>query len=342
MKMNVFWLVRKERGSAVKRGDSSGTKSRHGPSGHGERVCACGVLILGQADCFTEYIGQLEGEIAAKTAEADELRAKNQALMAENTRLTDLTRMLVESPAFSAFVDELSGADKQSSTQAQQETTVPKIEEAHQSQAKDVNPQQSPRLLRNEQEDVQVSMALLPESYINFNAGNTTWNHDTGFGLYDAQVYAVTSMPLGPAVDHLDESPLSGKPSDLPVCFASLGPKRDAPIIEYPLAPCYEPQSQEHCAQNGQGDPLQLDETGPVHGLYNGEVSAPSKSALSEPQNTVDNPFLTVSTDHSESTAVDNVHVNDKVDPVAMERFVRLCARLEAASQRVAAVTSHM
>ncbi|KAL8654543.1 MAG: hypothetical protein Q9226_003397 [Calogaya cf. arnoldii] len=289
-----------------------------------------------------EYIGQLEGEIAAKTAEADELRAKNQALMAENTRLTDLTRMLVESPAFSALLDEMSGADKQSSTQAQQETTVPKMEDAHQSHAKDVNPLQSPRLLRTEQEDAQVGVTLLPESYINFNAGNTMWNHDTEFGLYDAQVYALTSMPLGPAVDNLDESSLSGKPSDLSICFASVGPKHDAPNIEHPFAPCHEPQSQEHCVGNLNGNPLQLDETDPVYALYNDEISSPSKSTLSDPQSIVENSFLTKSTDHFESTVVDNVRVNDKVDPVAMERFARLCAMLEAASHRVAAVTSHL
>ncbi|KAL8752560.1 MAG: hypothetical protein Q9199_005662 [Rusavskia elegans] len=286
-----------------------------------------------------EYIGQLEGEIAAKSAEADELRTKNQALMAENSRLTDLTRMLLESPAFSTFLEEMSGAEKQSSTQIQQETTVPKIEESQLNCPKDVNPHPSSPQVQSEQEDAQVGVALLPDTYINFN---TTWTHDMDYGLYDAQVYAVTSMPQGPAVDHVDGSSLSGKPSGLPIHFASEGCKLDAPTIEYPLTPCSESRGQEWSTEITDGTLIQLDETDPVCALYNDEISESSRPTISKPQNTLESSSLAKFTDHFELTIVDDVSVNDKVDSAAVEKFVRLCAMMEAASQRVASVISHL
>ena len=39
------------------------------------------------ANVMPEYIGHLEGELAAKSAEADELRAKNEKLEEENGQL---------------------------------------------------------------------------------------------------------------------------------------------------------------------------------------------------------------------------------------------------------------
>src|SRR5438874_1734309 len=55
-----------------------------------------------------EYISQLEGEVAAKTTEANDLQIQNRALMEENARLTDLTRMLLSSPHFSSFLGDIS------------------------------------------------------------------------------------------------------------------------------------------------------------------------------------------------------------------------------------------
>ncbi|KAL8670166.1 MAG: hypothetical protein Q9168_005280 [Polycauliona sp. 1 TL-2023] len=223
-----------------------------------------------------EYIGQLEGELATKSAEADELRAKNQELMAENTRLADLTRMLLESPAFSAFLDEMSGAEQQSSTQTRPEARAPKIEDPQQIALKDVDPHQSPLQVSSELDDAPVAMALLPESYINYNTGNnTTWTHNTDFGLYDAQVYAVTSMPEGPAVDHLDTGLLSGKSSALPACFAYGDSKQDVPTIEYPLAPYSESLSQDESTENADEPSLQLDQADLGIALYDDESSAP-------------------------------------------------------------------
>src|SRR5437763_10380591 len=93
---------------------------------------------------YLEYIGQLEGEVAAKAQEASDLRAQNRQLIEENTRLTDLTRMLLSSQAFSSFLNELSlngipaPATAAASSQPQPQPTK-----------KDVNPHQATRQAQN-------------------------------------------------------------------------------------------------------------------------------------------------------------------------------------------------
>ncbi|KAL8992279.1 MAG: hypothetical protein Q9169_007224 [Polycauliona sp. 2 TL-2023] len=286
-----------------------------------------------------EYIGQLEGEIAAKSAEADELRAKNQELTAENTRLTDLTRMLVESPAFSEFLDQMSRAENQSST-----PNCPKVEEPQQICLKDVDPHQSPPQVRSEQDDAPGGMALLPESYTNFNTGNTTWAQNTDFGHYDARVYAVTSMPEGPAVDHFDASLLSGKPSVLPTCSAYGECKQDLPNIEYPPGSCFESRNQEHPTKNDADEfSHPLDQADIEIALYDDESQGLSSTTNHEPRiPLLESPLLAKSSEPLGWGTVDHTSVNAKVDETAVQRFVQLCAMMEAASQRVAAVTSHL
>jgi len=54
-----------------------------------------------------EYIGQLESEVAGKATENVELRRKLNTVEAENKSLKDLTRMLLASPQFSSFLDQM-------------------------------------------------------------------------------------------------------------------------------------------------------------------------------------------------------------------------------------------
>ncbi|KAI5296042.1 hypothetical protein KEM52_005941 [Ascosphaera acerosa] len=57
-----------------------------------------------------EYIGQLEGEVTAKTNEANDLRMQNSALAEENARLMEFTRMLLSSPHFAHVLREYGDA----------------------------------------------------------------------------------------------------------------------------------------------------------------------------------------------------------------------------------------
>ncbi|KAL8810019.1 MAG: hypothetical protein Q9223_003739 [Gallowayella weberi] len=288
-----------------------------------------------------EYIGQLEGEIAAKTAEAEDLLAKNSALMAENTRLTDLTRMLLESPAFSTFLDQMSGTDKQTSTETQEEP-APKTEEPHQNAPKDVNPHQASPQIHSEQSDAQVGLAMMPETYINLNAGNTGWVENMDFGLYDAQVYAVTSMPEGPAVDHFDPGSLSGKFSSFLEPFVSERCKQDAPVIEYPSFPMCEFNKQMRPAEEFEGS-SEFDESDAAFALYSDKVSEVSKPMATDPTNDLLGSIPPGKAfDGLELRLVDDVHECCQVDAAAMEKFLRFCAVMEAPSRRVASVVSHL
>lgn len=56
---------------------------------------------------FPEYISQLEGEVAAKASEANDLRAQNRALMEENARLNEMSRMLLSSPHFQQMLEQM-------------------------------------------------------------------------------------------------------------------------------------------------------------------------------------------------------------------------------------------
>jgi hypothetical protein len=185
----------------------------------------------------TEYITQLEGEIQVKVNENNDLRSRNRALMEENQRLSDLTRMLLSSPSFSGFLDTLSS----SAPAPQQQTPAPQAPtpveqrpvqkfESRQPERKDVNPYQ--QQLQNQQ----INFAIVPEQPIDFSMLDL--NQDTSF-IYQPQVYSVHELPEV----KFDTSILSGKPSNF------VGPQMDsnvekievnavehAPIVKEPVA----------------------------------------------------------------------------------------------------------
>ena len=163
----------------------------------------------------TEYIGQLEGELATKSAEADDLRAKNQELLAENSRLTDLTRMLLSSPAFSDFLNDLSGTGLNASTiqglaQSRQQSQTPRA-----TSQKDANPSQY-NLSHSNQNTTHIGMTMIPEEpHLEAdhpsNNGYNPAAGNNGMGLYDAQVYAIPSMTESPSIDAIDFTLLNDK-----------------------------------------------------------------------------------------------------------------------------------
>ena len=294
---------------------------------------------------FLEYIGQLEGEIAAKSAEADELRAKNQELATENKHLTDLTRMLLESPAFNSFLDDLSGTEAQTGTTSQniqQRTPTPKVENPRSDPPKDVNPHQVSPHVPNEQGGAQVGMALMPETYYDFNIANTAWADNMDSSLYDAQVYAVTSIPDGPAVDQLDSGFLSGKSSPVIGSFAGTNVKEDNPVIELPSPHWEESKTQVSFDQNSSSLDSSLDNSDSAFSLYDDDSFS---SVLSTTPAQCQSPCSIQPKEALQSielTLVEEGRECGEVSPATMEKFVRFCAAMEAPSRRVASVTSHL
>jgi hypothetical protein len=174
-----------------------------------------------------EYISQLEGEIAGKVNENSDLRSQNRALMEENTRLSDLTRMLLSSPSFSGFLDTLTAnpaAQQQLQQQQQSAQQAPQVQEQPRQIRKDVNPYTAQQQMQQQQ----IGMAMIPEQHMDFSMLDL--NTDGQYS-YQPQVFSVLSLPE----TVIDASVLSGKTSNT-VTFASDDEKVEIPIVKRPVS----------------------------------------------------------------------------------------------------------
>ncbi|TGO46379.1 hypothetical protein BOTNAR_0592g00060 [Botryotinia narcissicola] len=164
----------------------------------------------------------LAREIAVKVYENMDLKSQNRALLEENTRLSDLTRMLLSSPAFSGFLDSLSSnpATQQAPPPQQQ---VPIQHEQPRQVRKDVNPYGAQQQMQQQQQQ-HIGMVMIPEQAMDFAMLDI--NAD-GFG-YQPQVYSVLSIPE----TVIDSSILSGKSSNLVDSLQSEDEKAELPIVE--------------------------------------------------------------------------------------------------------------
>ena len=290
-----------------------------------------------------EYIGQLEGEIAAKAAEADELRAKNEALMKENAQLHELTRSLLSSPAFSEFLKE-AGAQAPASAPATTQAPAVKNEPTPQPTKKDINPNSAvAQSSQSQQFDAPyIGMAMIPEHPVDLNTyeSNTdSWANNMDFSLYDQQVFAVTSLPEGPAIDQLTPAFKSDKMSAsiLPLP-TSESAKDDAPVIA--KMPCTDAaeSSTEPVVLN---EDVDFDESDPAFALFS-DCAASTKSS----DNEVEEPIfghiqLEKAFGRVELIIEDETINTSELDSASMETFQRLCSNLEALSERISLAVPH-
>ncbi|KAI9878650.1 MAG: hypothetical protein M1830_000321 [Pleopsidium flavum] len=292
-----------------------------------------------------EYIGQLEGEVAAKINEANDFRAQNQALMAENQRLSDLTRMLLSSSAFSTFLNDLS-------TDGMPVPTTPAPEQPATTQAtvvqpnirKDPNPHRlaHQQAQAHEQDGAQVEMALVPDNALDFSTldlNNSAFASNMPQGYDHAQVFSVTQFPQGPAVDRIDTAVLSGKSSNFVGSYMSSDDcKCQAPAIERIPATKKEPEEGSiltiPCLE------VDFDESDPAFALF---TDAPSsvKSSPAESQELLFGGLESEKVFARLEIVVQDASA-DNISAAAMERFERLCFRLEAAFERIGNMTSHL
>jgi hypothetical protein len=302
----------------------------------------------------SEYIGQLEGEVAAKTTESNELRVQNQALLEENARLTDLTRMLLSSPHFSSFLNDLAVNGLPPQLQAplqqhQQQHQQPQQQQQQQQQPPHPQPQpivsQTP-VPTNVHTDVnshraatqdfhvhqnfQVGMVMVPDHGMNIHGPG--WN--SGIDMdFNPSVFAVLEVPEGPAID---TSLLSGK-SSKSVDFASDSAKDDVPSLELP--PVVETMAAESKSTSVADPNVEIDESDPCIALFLDEppaVSRPSPDILDDLFGGIDAEKVFA---HYELVVEDE---SADISATTMHRFERLCASMEAAYQRVSRVTSHL
>jgi len=180
---------------------------------------------------LAEYISQLEGEVAAKNSEVNDLKIQNRALAEENARFRALAEKLLRHQAFHPFLDELSRdpalADSLSKMGQGPST---------QSQAKDVDPYSVQSQSFVPQDNQHVGMALVPEPQVDFSSlnigGNGNWVMQQAHGLpmfQQPQVFAVLEVP---EPEPLDLSAITGKGE--PVLSTFDEEKADYPELEAP------------------------------------------------------------------------------------------------------------
>jgi ribonuclease Z len=249
--------------------------------------------------------------------------------MEENARLTELTRMLLSSSAFSGFMNELS--IEQRPSQAPEQPT-PQQAPLQPNTRKDVNPyqviQQSGLPTQRPQ---QIGFALMPDidfSNLDLNGG---WNSSIDMTYNNAQVFAVTEVPQGPAVD---TEILCGKASNFVPSLPTPDDSKDqVPIVERkPAAEKAEETAVASCTD------VELDESDPAFALF---VDSPApKEFTPEP---FEDMFGGVPLDKVFSR-LELVVYDESADPdtVAMERFERICSSIDDAFQRISNLTAHL
>jgi len=271
-----------------------------------------------------EYISQLEGEIAGKVNENSDLRSQNRALMEENTRLSDLTRMLLSSPSFSGFLDTLTSNPAAQQQLQQQPAQAPQAQaEQPRKVRKDVNPYAAQQQMQQQQ----IGMAMIPEQPMDFSMLDL--NTDGGFS-YQPQVFSVLSLPE----TVIDISVLSGKTSNT-VSFKSDDEKVEIPIVKRPVSEVAPVEA-----------PVVVDEefeADPAFALF--AESSPSTSTDSETPAGLEFPNIPLFTGiPCEKTPQYSLVVVDPVadeasSSIAVSNAMRICESMEATFKRLELLT---
>ena len=323
--MRDFLLVKKGKSLAARNVVNFETKSLPGLSAPVEKVQVLDSYYKPLANDHPEYIGQLEGELAVKNQEANDLRAHNRQLLEENTRLTDLTRMLLSSQAFSGFLNDLSA----NGMPAPATTTAP-AQVKTQSHRKDVHPH--PAVRQSQGQKAQVGMAMVPESAVDFSMleipASNNWN--ASLGMNNFQVCAVMDVPQGPAVD---SALLSGKASNFVELRSELAKPKDLPVLESP--PFQVDEKLTSAAATAINYDVDFDET--AFSLF--VDSSPAVPSATLPKS------IACSGNHqlNEKPSLVNLVIEDSDgDDVTSARLERMCLRLDILCDRISAFTSHL
>ena len=156
---------------------------------------------------------------------------------------------------------------------------------------------------------------------------NNNWNVGVDFG-FNPQVFSVTELPQGPAVDSIDVGVLSGKSErcEMPEIFSEK--KESVPAIETPPSAIKEePEFVER-------DDVELDESDPAFALF---ADALTISKPSEPIYQIFGPIdFEKAVEHFEIVVDDTPSNHDGVVSAStMARFERLCTDLESTSEKL-------
>lgn len=231
-----------------------------------------------------------------------------------------------------------------SSSASTQQQSLPKEPKTSQSQGhKDVNPHQLPSQPMHESRhgNAQVGMALMPEQIVDFASfePNNNWANTMDFGFNNAQVFAVTDLPYGPAVDQIDIGLLSGKESNSVGYYSCDDAKDNTPIVErVPL--CQEIVETAYVYESGFED-VEFDESDPAFALY-ADSSFLSTAKISISDEVLPPEATFTKTTYQLQVVTENEGKAGILDGTTLARFECLCSSIEAAFQRVGSMTSHL
>lgn len=298
-----------------------------------------------------EYIGQLEGEVAVKVHEADRLRAQNRALMEENRQLSDLTRMLLSSPAFSTFLGDLSNPQNplpvENLTGGGNLLKVNTHKDAdpyalgHQNMSVQESSQPPSDLVASgsAQMDLSTTENEMSSSWTAALSGNGIW------GVAQPRVFSVFDVPQVPLIDHPNFHDLSEKSREPCSWLASDATKEGPLAIECGSTPSLTIPT----ATITPSEPLDVE--------FEVEEDDPSLALYADSDDDIS------TSDHGSMAALDFLQEGlfgfqtgkmlligpirqdageGEVSSRMMDRFRQRCQALEAPLQRLLRTTSHL
>lgn len=138
-------------------------------------------------------------------------------------------------PAFSTFMQDMSndptllnGRGQNNPNQTQTQTQNQSDHHQQQRERSDA-PQQD----RHQSEATQVGMSMIPENNLDMSMLNLGANHWGGGNFTQPQIYAVHDLPVGPPLEELRATHLSGKAAVDPMSLVPSCPKVEVPEVEF-------------------------------------------------------------------------------------------------------------
>ncbi|TKA61910.1 hypothetical protein B0A49_09374 [Cryomyces minteri] len=280
-----------------------------------------------------EYIGQLEGEVAMKTNECNGLKTENRSLMEENARYRGLIQTLLRHPAFTPFINDLSNDATVTAPASQSSRSVQPTPNASAPQ------QEAPSYLQfdasqlqipQQNDDAHVGLAMIPETPVDLSMLNLENNRlaigNQGFGFQQPQVYSVLELPEGPSPLELHADILSGKGGSDLSTYIDADKKADYPSIEN--MPSFEPVGEHSSAAVSIAT-----EDDAAFSLYTDSPSTTFAMTASETHGSFSYTTPEKSSLHFELVVSDDL---------ASRKLERMCARLDPALERIAAMTAYL
>ena len=185
---------------------------------------------------------------------------------------------------------------------------------------------------------------MIPEEssfdYTATESANTGYTDNMDFGLYDAQVYVVTEVPQGPAVDTMLFANLHGKSSNFVGPCPSVDDIKDEPLTIESMPPTVGKMEMPEPIETPSVD-LDIDASDPAFALFVDQpISSSTAPCAVAPEDRIFGEIeLEKAFGRVELIVEDESSDSLEVSSATIERFERLCSRLDAASARILAIT---